>query len=263
MARKPIMAGNWKMNENTTEAVRLSQRISDLSEKSWGKKAEVILCPPSIDLKSVSNVLFFDKSPIKLGAQNVHWEESGAYTGEISVPMLSEVGCAYCIVGHSERRQMFGETDETVNLKVKALLAGGIMPIMCCGETLETREAGQTCDFVRAQVVAGLAGVSSEDVARMVIAYEPIWAIGTGHVPTPEAADEVCACIRDQVAELFGAQAAEQMRILYGGSMKPANVELFLPMPNIDGGLIGGASLKPDSFAELAAAAVAHSEYEN
>ena len=138
MARKPIMAGNWKMNENTTEAVQLSQKISDRSEKSWGSVAEVILCPPSIDLKSVRNVLAFDKSSIKVGAQNVHWEDDGAFTGEISVSMIKEVGCEYCIVGHSERRQMFDETDETVNLKVRKLLAAGILPIMCCGETAET-----------------------------------------------------------------------------------------------------------------------------
>jgi triosephosphate isomerase len=260
MARKPIIAGNWKMNKNTTEAVHLSQQISNLYEREWKSKAEVILCPPSIDLKSVRNVLVFDKSPIQLGAQNVHWEDGGAFTGEISVPMLSEVGCSYCIVGHSERREMFGETDETVNLKVKALIAGGIMPIMCCGETLETREAGQTERFVCAQVRAGLAGLDAADVAKMVIAYEPIWAIGTGHVPTPEDADAICAAIRAQVADLFGSDTAEAIRILYGGSMKPANVEMFMPMPNIDGGLIGGASLKPDSFTDLIKSAVAHSE---
>lgn len=260
MARTPIMAGNWKMNKDNTAAVKLAQLISNEEEKDWGTVAEVILCPPTIDLKSVRNVLAFDRSKIKLGAQNVHWEDDGAYTGETSVAMLKEVGCDYCIVGHSERREMFGETDETVNLKVKKLISAGITPIMCCGETVETRDAGNTNEFVTAQIRAGLDGVGRDDVSAMVIAYEPIWAIGTGRVPTPEAADEVCAAIRAEVASLYDEACAQEVRVLYGGSMKPANANMFLPMENIDGGLIGGAALKADSFTDLVKAAIAHAD---
>lgn len=251
MARKPIMAGNWKMNKTTGEAVRLAQDISNHYERGWASEVETVLCPPSIDLKSVGNVLEFDNSRMKLGAQNVHWEESGAFTGEISPAMLAEVRCSYCIIGHSERREMFGETDEGVNKKAKALIAVGIHPIICCGETLECREEGGTNEFVSAQVRAAIDGIAPVDLAESVIAYEPIWAIGTGRVPTPEAADEVCGIIRDVVSDVAGSGAAESVRILYGGSMKPGNARLFLPMPNIDGGLIGGAALEADSFIEL------------
>lgn len=249
-ARTPIMAGNWKMNETNDEAVTLSQAISFQSYKDW-KECEVILCPPFIDLKSVSNVIYFDKAPMKLGAQDVFWEEEGAYTGAISPKMLAQVGCDYCIVGHSERRQYFGETDETVNRKVKALIAHGITPIMCCGENLATRDAGETLEFIGSQVRLGLEGVEAADVARLVVAYEPIWAIGTGRAATPEQAEEACAHIRSVVGEVAGGEAAEKVRILYGGSMKPANAELFLPQPDIDGGLIGGASLDAKAFASL------------
>lgn len=251
MTRRPCMAGNWKMNMTTSDAVVLSQEISNLSSKSWGSEVDVVLCTPAIDLKSVRNVLEFDHSKISLGAQNVHWEESGAFTGETSPVMLKEVGCKYCIVGHSERREMFAETDETVNLKIKALFAQGITPIMCCGETETTREAGEAINFVCAQIIAGLEEVPATDVQSLVIAYEPIWAIGTGKTATPEAADEMCAAIRHTLAGLYGDAVAEGIRILYGGSMKPENARFFLPMPNIDGGLIGGASLKAASFADL------------
>ncbi|MBQ6452926.1 MAG: triose-phosphate isomerase [Coriobacteriales bacterium] len=251
MKRKPVMAGNWKMNKNNSEAVNLAQQLCYKVEPEWGREVDVVLCPPAVDIKSVCNVIAFDKAPMSVGAQNVHWEESGAYTGEISVGMIKEAGCKYCIIGHSERREMFGETDEDVNRKAKALIAAGLTPIICCGETLETRDAGLTNSFVCNQIVKALAGIAASDVERVVIAYEPIWAIGTGRVPTPEAADEVCAAIRSTIAQLFGQRAADQIRILYGGSMKPENAKFFLPMPNIDGGLIGGASLKADSFAAL------------
>lgn len=251
MSRKPMMAGNWKMNKTTAEAVKLSQGISLRYEKGWEDSVEVVLCPPSICLKPVSNVLEFDRSSIELCAQNCHWEDSGAFTGEISPVMLKEVGCSYCIVGHSERREMFGETDETVNLKVKALLAHGMAPLICCGETLATRESGKTDSFVCAQIEAAFDGVPTDGASQAVIAYEPIWAIGTGHVPTPEAADAVCGAIRTTVSRLYGASVADSIRILYGGSMKPGNVGQFLPMPNIDGGLIGGASLEVDQFVDL------------
>ena len=248
--RVPIIAGNWKMNKTTVEAVTLSQKISFESDKAW-EAVEVVVCPPFTDLKSVFNVLVFDKSSIKLGAQDVFWEPEGAYTGAISVSMLKELTCEYCIVGHSERREYFGETDETVNRKIKALIADGIHPIMCCGESLEVRDANETLDFIGAQVRDGWDGVAAADIAASVIAYEPIWAIGTGRAATPEQAQEACGHIRSVVADIAGDEAAAKVRVLYGGSMKPENAELFLPQPDIDGGLIGGAALDAKSFAEL------------
>lgn len=248
--RVPIIAGNWKMNKTTVEAVTLSQHISFESDKAW-EAVEVVLCPPFTDLKSVFNVLVFDKSSIRLGAQDVFWEDEGAYTGAISVSMLKELTCEYCIVGHSERRGIFGETDEMVNKKIKALLAGGIHPIMCCGESLEVRDAGQALEFIGEQVRRGWEGVDAEDIAKSVIAYEPIWAIGTGRAATPEQAQEACAHIRGVIAEIAGEDAAQKLRVLYGGSMKPENAELFLPEPDIDGGLIGGAALDSKAFGAL------------
>ena len=248
--RKPMMAGNWKMNKTTVEAVTLSQNISYESDKIWDT-IDVVLCPPFTDLKSVGNVIVFDDAPLYLGAQDVFWEDEGAFTGEVSPVMLKELSCDYCIVGHSERRQYFGETDETVNRKIAALVKHGIKPIMCCGESLECRDAGDTLEFVAKQVMRAFDGVSAEDIVTSVIAYEPIWAIGTGRAATPEQAQEVCAFLRRVVADMAGADVAEKVRILYGGSMKPANAELFLPQPDIDGGLIGGAALDAKSFAEL------------
>lgn len=248
--RVPIIAGNWKMNKTTVEAVTLSQHISFECDKAW-EAIEVVICPPFTDLKSVFNVLSFDHSSIKLGAQNVFWEDEGAYTGEISVSMLKELTCDYCIVGHSERRGIFGETDEMVNKKIKALLAGGVRPIMCCGESLEVRDARQTLEFIGEQVRRGWEGVDAEDIAKSVIAYEPIWAIGTGRAATPEQAQEACAHIRHVIAEIAGEDAAKKIRVLYGGSMKPENAKLFMPEPDIDGGLIGGAALDSKAFAEL------------
>jgi triosephosphate isomerase len=253
MGRKPMIAGNWKMYKTPGEAAVLAQSIDDLlgEERGLAQKVDAVVCPPSIDLRSVASVLDFDKSGLQLAAQNVHWEAEGAFTGEVSVRMLVDVGCTYCVVGHSERREMFGETNETVNLKVKALIAGGITPIMCCGETLKTREAGETESFVREQVRAGLAGVSAEEAGDLVIAYEPIWAIGTGLTPTPEAANDVTRSIRATVGALFGQPAAIRVRILYGGSAKPENLMLFMPEPDIDGALVGGASLTADSFVSM------------
>ncbi|WP_165249184.1 triose-phosphate isomerase [Adlercreutzia sp. ZJ141] len=251
MSRRPMMAGNWKMNNTYGEAVVLAQEISNRYEPRWSDRMDVVVCPPYIDLKPVSTVLEFDKSHIAVGAQNVYWEASGAYTGEISVPMLKEVGCTYCIVGHSERRGLFGETNEDVNRKVKALIGGGISPIICVGESLAVREEGTTDEFVCAQVKAAFAGLADHQAAKCVVAYEPIWAIGTGRTATPEQAEAVCAAIRATVAEMFGDQVAENMRVLYGGSMNPGNVEGLMAQPNIDGGLIGGAALKADSFEQL------------
>ena len=251
MTRKYIMAGNWKMNKTIGEAVVLAQEISNQYEDKWPQKCEVVVCPPFVDLKPAKTVFEFDRVDIAVGAQNVHWEESGAYTGEISVPMLKEIGCEWCIIGHSERRGYFGETNEDVNRKAKALLAAGIKPIICVGESLAVRDEGTTLDFVCAQVRAAFAGIDAGMALNCVVAYEPIWAIGTGRTATPEQAQEVCAAIRGTLAELFGAETAEEMRVLYGGSMNPGNVHLLIAEPDIDGGLIGGAALKAQSFVQL------------
>lgn len=251
MDRKPIMAGNWKMNNTIGEATVLAQDICNRYEKDWDEFCEVVVCPPYVDLKPVKVVFDFDHVNVAIGAQNVHWEKAGAYTGEISVDMLSEIGCAWCIVGHSERREMFGETNEGVNRKVKALLAGKIAPIICVGESLAVRDEGTYVDYVCAQVRAAFAGLESIEALNCVVAYEPIWAIGTGRTATPEQAEEVCAAIRATLTELFGEETAEQMRVLYGGSMNPGNVKLLIAEPDIDGGLIGGAALKADSFVQL------------
>ena len=256
MSRKPIIAGNWKMNMTPAESVVLSQGVSNRYARGWDK-VDVVLCPPAIDLRSVVTVLDFDKSRIDVGAQNVHWEPSGAFTGEISIPMLKDVGCAWCIVGHSERREMFAETDMQVNRKVRALLEAGVKPIVCVGESLTVREEGKAERFVCDQVRAALAGIEADEAAAACIAYEPIWAIGTGRTATPEQAQDMAAAIRETLRALVGDDAAEQMRILYGGSMKPENAEAFLACPDIDGGLIGGAALKADDFAELVLIAAA------
>ena len=250
------MAGNWKMNNTIAEAVVLTQEIANRLKRAWPDKADVVICPPFVDLKPARTVLEFDKTEVAVGAQDVYWEASGAYTGEISVPMLKEIGCEYCIVGHSERRTLFGETNEDVNRKVAALIAGGIAPIVCVGESLAVRDEGTTLEYVCAQVRAAFAGIEAADAAHAVVAYEPIWAIGTGRTATPEQAEEVCAAIRAELARLFGDEAAEGMRILYGGSMNPGNVEALLAQPDIDGGLVGGASLKAESFIQLVEACV-------
>lgn len=252
MLRTPMMAGNWKMNNTISEAVVLTQEISNQYEKKdWDDAVEIVLCTPFVDLKPAKTVLDFDRVKIKVAAQNVYWEPSGAFTGEISVPMIKEIGCAYSIVGHSERRELFGETDETVNKKVKALVSEDLGAIVCVGESLSVREDGSTIEYVTAQVRAALAGLDADEIAACVIAYEPIWAIGTGRTATPEQADEVCAAIRRTVAKLAGDGTAEGIRVLYGGSMNPGNVEGLMAMDNIDGGLVGGASLKSDTFVQL------------
>ena len=255
--RKLLMAGNWKMNNTISEAVVLAQEISNrYDKKTWGKDVDVLVCTPSVDLKPVLTVFDFDHTKVEVGAQNVHWEESGAYTGEISVRMIREIGCSCSIVGHSERRGMFGETNEDVNRKVKALLAKDLYAVVCVGESLAVREVGETEEYVCAQVRAAFAGVEPKDAESCVVAYEPIWAIGTGRTATPEAAEEVCAAIRATLAELFGQKVADQMRVLYGGSMNVGNVKPLLAQPDIDGGLVGGASLEAKSFVDLIDAAV-------
>lgn len=248
--RTYLMAGNWKMNKTVPEAVVLTQQLCNQYNRAW-EGVDIVLCPPAIDLKSAYTVIDFDKTDIALGAQNVHWEESGAFTGEISIPMIKEVGCEYCIVGHSERREMFAETDSTVNLKVKALIEAGIAPIVCVGESLAMRDSGGYLDFITAQVRAAFAGLDAVDMKKVVVAYEPIWAIGTGRTATDEQAQEVCFNIRENLRAQYGALVSRKVCILYGGSMNAKNCAGLLAQPDIDGGLIGGASLKVEDFAAI------------
>lgn len=239
--RKKIIAGNWKMNKTPKEALEL---VALLKEKVNTDESDVVFCVPAIDLIPVIDALKGTK--IAVGAQNMHFEENGAYTGEIAPAMLTEIGVKYVVLGHSERREYFAETDETVNKKVKKALEHGLIPIMCCGETLEQRELGINIEFVRMQVKAGLAGISAEDVKKVIIAYEPIWAIGTGKTASKEQAEEVCAAIRQVLGEVYGKAVAEEVRIQYGGSVNGKNAAELFAMDNIDGGLVGGASLKEE-----------------
>ena len=256
MARRPLVAGNWKMNMTASDATQLIQQLAYSYVKAYAA-VDIVVCPPFTALRSAQVALRYDsKSKILIGAQDVYWEASGAFTGAISAAMLKDVACSYCIIGHSERRTLFHETDEDVARKAVALVEQGITPIICCGEDLETRESGRTIEHVTAQISAALDLLDTADVAQadelhIVLAYEPIWAIGTGRTPTPEQADEVCAALRHTFGELMGADAAEDVRILYGGSMNIGNVELFSGMPNIDGGLVGGASLDATDFMTL------------
>lgn len=244
--RKPIIAGNWKMNMTPSESIQLVEELIPLVNDAT---CEVVICPPFVDIPSVAQMLA--GTNIGLGAQNVHFEAKGAYTGEISAPMLKELGVQYIIIGHSERREYFAETDETVNKKVKVALENGFVPIMCCGETLEQRESGVTEAFISGQIKAGLAGLSADDVKKTVVAYEPIWAIGTGKTATKEEAQATIAMIRKTIADMVGSEAAEAVRIQYGGSMNPKNVAELMAMPDIDGGLIGGAALKAEDFSKV------------
>ncbi len=245
--RKPFIAGNWKMHMTISEAEDLvREMLPGLEDVSSVEKA---VCPPFVDLPVVADLL--NGSEVKVGAQNMHWEEKGAYTGEIS-PLMLQGLCDYVIIGHSERRKYFGETDETVNLKVKSALAHGLIPIICVGENLQQNESGLTSEVVRSQVTADLAGLTPEQVSELVIAYEPIWAIGTGKAATPEYAEAVIRDdIRGTIAVLFGKEAADSVRIQYGGSTKASNIESFMSMPDIDGALVGGASLKAQEFVEM------------
>lgn len=248
--RKTIIAGNWKMNQTPSEAAALSAQIA---VNSIGAGCEVVICPPFVDLYFAKKAI--ENSPVKLGAQNCHWADKGAFTGEVSADMLLEAGCEYVILGHSERRQYFGETDETVNARLKAVLSRDLKAIVCVGESREQRETDQTKEVIEAQIRKALAGLSAEEMQSVVIAYEPIWAIGTGLVATVDQAQEVCAFIRSLLAELFGKDRADETTIQYGGSMNDQNCAQLLAMPDIDGGLIGGASLKPASFAAIVKAA--------
>lgn len=242
--RKPLIAGNWKMNMLRDTSIALIHQLLDKSKPS--DKVEVAVCPPSVYLHDVGAAL--RGSHVALGAQNMYHTEEGAYTGEISGKMLKDLGCRYVILGHSERRQLMGETDAQVNQKVHAALKVGLVPIVCVGETLDQREAGQTTAVVRTQTEGSLAGLTSEQAAGIVLAYEPVWAIGTGKTATPAQAEEVHADIRALLTKLFGAETAQKIRIQYGGSVKADNAKELLSQPNIDGALVGGASLKADSF---------------
>ena len=251
--RKPLIAGNWKMFKTADEAVQLVEALKPLIAGQTADR-EVVVCPPFTSLGAVRAALA--GSAIGLGAQNMHWEASGAYTGEVSAVMLLSSGCQYVTLGHSERRQYFAETNETVNRKLKSALAASLTPIVCVGERLEQREAGQTEAVVLGQVSEAFSGIAGSDAARCVVAYEPVWAIGTGKTATAAQAEEVHAAIRQRLIALFNAAVAEQIRIQYGGSVKPGNaVELFA-QKNIDGGLIGGAALEAKDFAAIVKAAV-------
>jgi len=250
--RKPIMAGNWKMN-GTAEFARGFMDNLEVAADIAGKR-QVVICAPYTLLPFLNGYGKKIKEYLEIGAENVHPEPKGAYTGEISVEMLQDCGCDFCIVGHSERRQYFNESDSFVNSKMNALLDGSITPIVCVGETLEQREAGDTESVVSAQVAGSiLASREDRELASIVVAYEPVWAIGTGKTATKEQAQEVCAMIRQQLKEALGDEKGEGIRILYGGSVKPSNVDELMSMQDIDGGLVGGASLKPEDFSRLIA----------
>lgn len=248
--RKKIIAGNWKMNKTPSEAKVL---ITEMRDKVAGAACDVVICPTAVCIPAAVEAA--EGSNIQIGAQNVHFAESGAYTGEVSADMLSEVGVKYVIVGHSERRQYFGETDETVNMRAKAAISKGITPIICVGESLTEREQGVTDDIVRRQTKIAFLGISAEQAESAVIAYEPVWAIGTGKTATAEQADEVCGIIRETIKELYGSSVSDKIRIQYGGSMNAKNAAELLSKPNIDGGLIGGASLKAEDFSVIVGAA--------
>ncbi len=249
--RMPLISGNWKMHHNHFEAIQTVQKLSYLLTKEDYLTVEVSVHPPFTDLRSVQTVIESDDIPMALGAQHCHWEEKGAYTGEVSPHFLAKLNVQYVIVGHSERREIFGETDEMVAKKITAIQNLGMKPIVCVGETLDEREAGQTNDKVLGQLMSVLEGRTAEHVKEMVIAYEPIWAIGTGRTATSQDAQDVCAALRQKVAEAVGKEAAQAVRIQYGGSVKGANAQELMSMPDIDGALVGGASLLPDDFAQI------------
>ena len=243
--RKPIIAGNWKMNKTPSEAKALVSALLPLVKDA---PCDVVVCTPAVDFAAVSEVI--RGSNVKLGAENMHWKESGAYTGELSAAMLKESGVEYVILGHSERRQYFGETDATVNLRTLAAVAAGLTPIVCVGEKKEEREAGYTNALVTYQTLTALTGLTSEQVKNVVIAYEPVWAIGTGLTATDEQANETIGVIREAIRSVYG-DAADEVRVQYGGSMNPKNAKGLMAQPEIDGGLIGGASLKAEDFSKV------------
>ena len=250
-SRRPLISGNWKMNQNHYEAIQLVQKLTYLVGKDDFEAVDVSLHPPFTDIRSVQTLIEADDLRFALGAQNCHQEEKGAFTGEVSPVFLQKLNVSYVIVGHSERRELFGETDAAVRDKVAAVLRSKMTPIVCVGETLAEREAGTTMDKVTAQVRAALEGCSPAQVGSLVVAYEPIWAIGTGRTATASDAQEVCAAIRSTVASLAGAEAAGSVRIQYGGSVKAGTIKELMAQPDVDGALVGGASLDPEEFARI------------
>ncbi|MFC4604763.1 triose-phosphate isomerase [Rhodococcus kronopolitis] len=255
MARKPLIAGNWKMNLNHFEAIALVQKIAFSLPEKYFKKVDVTVIPPFTDIRSVQTLIEGDKLLLTYGAQDVSAHDSGAYTGEVSGSMLAKLGCTFVVVGHSERRTLHGESDETVLAKTKAALKNELTPIVCIGEGLDVREAGNQVEYNLAQLRGSLAGLSAEEIAKIVVAYEPVWAIGTGKVASAADAQEVCKAIREELAVLASADVAAGVRVLYGGSVNAKNVGELIAQPDVDGGLVGGASLKADEFAQLSAIA--------
>ncbi|MFZ8998858.1 MAG: triose-phosphate isomerase [Ilumatobacteraceae bacterium] len=249
--RTPLISGNWKMNLNHFEAIQTVQKLHYSLPKDVFERVDVSIHPPFTDIRSVQTVIEADDLDLLLGAQHCHWEDRGAYTGEISPTFLAKLDVDLVICGHSERRELFGETDEMVNRKVKAILSAGMTPILCCGETLVEREAGETEARVLGQVAAALAGSTAEQVGSLVIAYEPIWAIGTGRNATADDAQVMCRAIRQAIAAQFGAEAARSVRIQYGGSVKAGTTEELMSQPDVDGALVGGASLDPEEFSRI------------
>jgi triosephosphate isomerase (TIM) len=247
--RRPIIAANWKMHKTHLEAIRDVQKLSYLLDRSGADRVEVVICPAFTALRAVQTLIDSDRLPYGLGAQNVHYEGKGAFTGEVSPPMLQALKCGYVIVGHSERRQLFAETDDVVNRKVRAVFSHAMVPILCVGESLGEREAGATEEKVAGQVRRDLQGVASEDAARLVIAYEPIWAIGTGRNAEPGDAGQVVGLIRETLSSAYSKEVADAVRVQYGGSVKAGNIRDFMAHPEIDGALVGGASLDPEEFA--------------
>lgn len=251
MARTPLLAGNWKMHKDHLEAIQLVQQVAYHLDETDYDRSEIVVIPPFTALRSIQTLIDGDRLPIGLGAQHCHYEESGAFTGEISPAMLAKLAVRYVVCGHSERRHVFGEDDETVNRKVRAVLAHDMRPILCVGETDEERERGDAKDVVARQVQRGLDGVDGASAGDIVLAYEPVWAIGTGKTATPSDADEMCGFARSQLAEALGDGAATDIRVQYGGSVKPGNVAELMRQEQIDGALVGGASLEADDFAAI------------
>jgi triosephosphate isomerase len=249
VARRPIIAANWKMHKTHLEAIRDVQKLSYLLDAGDTDRVEVVVCPAFTALRAVQTLIDSDRLAFGLGAQDTHWEDQGAYTGEVSPVMLEALKVAYVIVGHSERRQIFGDTDEIVNRKVRSVFAHGMTPILCVGETLEQRDAGSTEDVVSGQIRAGLRGVADERAADLVVAYEPVWAIGTGRNAEPADAGETIGTIRSALADLYSKELADGVRVQYGGSVKAGNIRDFMAHPEIDGALVGGASLDPEELA--------------
>ncbi|WP_190822995.1 triose-phosphate isomerase [Saccharopolyspora pogona] len=255
MARQPLIAGNWKMNLNHLEAIALVQKVAFALPEKYFAKVEVAVLPPFTDIRSVQTLIDGDRLLLKHGAQDISEHESGAYTGDVSGPMLAKLGCSYVVVGHSERREYHGETDELVGKKVRATLKHGMSPILCVGEQLDVRESGGHVEHCATQLINALKGLKAEQVRQVVVAYEPVWAIGTGKVATAADAQEVCGSLRAALAEKYGKEIADEVRVLYGGSVKSSNIGDLIGQADVDGALVGGASLNGDEFAKLSAMA--------